>query len=207
MPRNIVVALRHPDRLLEIDLHVTSSMNGPVIEMMQKPCQELESIRVGVQDSDAMGPPESRVVHNAFLGGSAPRLREIGLHGAALPFPEIRQVLSSTNNPVDLRLSNIPNSIYFSPDDLATALSTLVQLESLTVGFHSLASSPPSSITPPPAQCITLHSLTFLDFRGTSDYLEEFVERIDLPSLRKIATKLLFNQIFELPGSASSFLV
>jgi hypothetical protein len=140
------------------------------------------------------------------LGGSAPRLREIGLHGAALPFPEIREVLSSTNNPVDLRLSNIPNSIYFSPDDLVTALSTLVQLESLAVGFHSPASSPRSSITPPPAQCITLHSLTFLDFHGTSDYLEEFVERIGLPSLRKIATKL-FNQIFELPGSASSFLV
>jgi hypothetical protein len=197
MPRNIVVALRHPDRLSEIDLYVTSSMTGPIIEMMQKPCQELESIRIGVQYSDAMGP--SRVTHNAFLGGSAPRLREIGLHGVLLPFPAIRQVLSSTNNLVDLRLSNIPNDIYFSPDDFVTALSTLVQLESLTVGFHSPASSPPSSITPLPAQCITLPSLTFLDFHGTSEYLEEFVARIALPSLCKIAIKL-FNQIFfEIP--------
>jgi hypothetical protein len=59
VPRNTMVALRHPDRLLEIDLYVTSltsSMTGPIIEMMQKPCQELESIRIGVQDSDAMGP-------------------------------------------------------------------------------------------------------------------------------------------------------
>ena len=173
MPRNIMVALRHPDCLSEIDLYVTNSMTRPIIDMMQKPCQELESIRIGVQ--------------------------EIGLHGVALPFPEIRQVLSSTNNLVDLRLSNIPNSIYFSPDDLVTALSTLVQLESLTVGFPSPASSPPSSITPPPAQCITLPSLTFLDFHGTSEYLEEFVARIDLPSLCNIAIKL-FNQIFfELP--------
>jgi len=145
-----MVALRHPDCLSEIDLYVTNSMTRPIIDMMQKPCQELESIRIGVQ--------------------------EIGLHGVALPFPEIRQVLSSTNNLVDLRLSNIPNSIYFSPDDLVTALSTLVQLESLTVGFHSP------------------------DFHGTSEYLEEFVARIDLPSFRKIAIKL-FNEIFfELPG-------
>jgi hypothetical protein len=76
-----------------------------------------------------------------------------------------------------------------------TALSTLVQLESLIVGFHSPASSPPSSITPPPAQCITLASLTFLDFHGTSEYLEEFVAIIGFPSPRKIAI-MLFNQIF-----------
>jgi hypothetical protein len=57
--------------------------------MMQKLCQELESIRIGVQDSDAKGP--SRVAHNAFVGGPAPRLREIGLHGVALPFAAIRQ--------------------------------------------------------------------------------------------------------------------
>jgi hypothetical protein len=144
-----------------------------------------------------MGP--SRVAHNAFLGGSASRLREIGLHVVALPFPAIRQVLSSTNNLVDLRLPNIPNDICFSPADLVTALSTLVQFESLTVVFHSPASSPPSSITPPPAQCITLPSLTFLDFYGTSEYLEEFVARIDFPSLCNIAIRL-FNQIFfELP--------
>jgi hypothetical protein len=136
---------------------------------------------------------------HAFLDDPAPRLREIGLHCVALPFSAIRQVLSSTNNLVDLRLSNIPNSIYFSPDDLVSALSTLVQLEELTVSFHSPASSSPSSITPLPAQCITLPLLTFLDFHGTSDYLERFVETIGLPSLRKIAIKI-FNQIlFELP--------
>ena len=122
---------------------------------------------------------------HAFLGDPAPRLREIGLLCVALPFPAIQQVLSSTNNLVDLRLSNIPNSIYFSPDDLVSALSTLVQLEELTVGFHSPASSSPSSISPLPAQCITLPSLTFLDFHGMSEYLEGFEETIGLPSLRK----------------------
>ena len=41
-----MVALRYPDRLLEIDLYVTSSITGPIIEMMQKTCQELETIRM-----------------------------------------------------------------------------------------------------------------------------------------------------------------
>ena len=90
MPRNIMVALRHPDRLSEIDLHVTNSMTGPIMKMMQKPCQELESICIGVQDSDGMRP--SRVTHNTFLSGFATRLREIGLHGVALPFSEMQQV-------------------------------------------------------------------------------------------------------------------
>jgi hypothetical protein len=70
MLRNIMVALRHPDRLMDIDLCVTSSMTGPIIEMMQKPCQEPESIRIGVQDSDAMRP--SWVAHNAFFGVALP---------------------------------------------------------------------------------------------------------------------------------------
>jgi hypothetical protein len=166
---------------------------------MQKPFQALKCIRITVKDAARPSLLARSALGSAFLGGSVQHLRELKLDGVAIPFPAIRQVLLSTNNLIDLHLSNIPNEIYFSPDDLVTALSTLVQLESLTVGFHSPASSPPSSITPPPAQCVTLPLLTFLDFHGTSEYLEEFVARIGLPSLCNIAIKL-FNQIFfELP--------
>jgi hypothetical protein len=196
LPNNIAAALRHPDRLCELDLDVTGPIARSIVdESMQKPFQALKCVRITVNDATR----PSLLLRSAFLGGSVQHLRELKLCGVAIPFPEIRQVLLSTNNLVDLHLSNIPNDIYFSPNDLVTALSTLVQLESLTVGFHSPASSPPSSITPPPAQCIILPSLTFLDFHGTSEYLEEIVARIDLPSLCNIAIKL-FNQIFfELP--------
>ena len=195
MPRHVLVALRRPDRLCEINLNVTSSMTRLMVETIQKPCKILERIQITVQDTT--GSP--LLVHGAFLGGSAPHLREIQLDNIAFPFPEIRNVLLSANNLVDLHLSNIPNDFYFSPDDLVTGLSTLVLLNRLTVGFLSPASSQPPSMAGPPPRRTTLPSLTVLDFRGTSEYLEEFVARIDSPALYIIMVKL-FNQIFfEIP--------
>ena len=193
IPRNVMAALRRPDRLCEIDLHVTSSMLPSIVEVTQKPCQELESIRITVEAAPST-PGPSILVPNSFLGGSAPHLREIKLDGIAFPFPEIRQVLLSTNNLVELHLFNIPNDAYFSPHDLVTGLSTLVQLKRLTVDFHSPPSSPPPSTTCPP-QRTTLRSLMSLDFHGAREYLEGFVARIDLPAICKIAIRL-FNDIF-----------
>ena len=195
MPRNVVVALRRPDRLCDINLDVTSSMAGPIVEVIQKPFRALESIRITVRN--ATGP--SILVRNAFLGGSAPHLREIELDGIIFPFSAIRQVLLSTSNLVELHLSKIPNDVYFSPHDLVTALSTLVQLKRLTVGFHSPASRPPSSMTYPRHQRAFLPSLAFLDFHGTSEYLEQFVAQIDFPVLTKILINLFNDIFFEIP--------
>jgi hypothetical protein len=186
-----MVALRHPDRLCEINLNVTSPLTGPIVEMVPKPCQALELIRITV--SDATGP--SILIHDAFLGGSAPHLREIKLDGISFPFLEIRRVLLSTDNLTELHLSKIPHAAYFSPDDLVTLLSTLLQLKSLTVGFHSPASSPLFSTTRRPPQSSSLPSLEYFYFHGTSEYLEDFVSRIDSPALRNIDLRL-FNQIF-----------
>ena len=190
-----MVALRRPDRLCEIDLHVTSSMLAPIIEVTQKPCKALESIRVTVEVPT--GP--SMLVRNAFLGGSAPHLREIKLRGIAFPFPEIRQVLLSTNNLVELQLANIPNDAYLAPNDLVTGLSTSSQLKRLMIDFHSHASSPPSGMAHPRPQRATLPSLESLDFHCASGYLEAFIARIDLPSLRKFAIRLFNDIFFEIP--------
>jgi hypothetical protein len=84
-----MVALRHPHRLCEIDLHVTSSLTGSIVKAIQGPCQALESIRITV--NGATEPP--LLVRDSFLGGSASHLREIELDGIAFPFPAIRQVL------------------------------------------------------------------------------------------------------------------
>jgi hypothetical protein len=196
IPQNVIVAFRHPDRLYKIELYVTSSIIGSIVEAIQKPCQALESIQITVRD--ATGP--SIPFRNAFLGGSAPHLREIKLDGISFPFPEIRQVLLSANNLVELYLSRIPNDFYFSPEDLVTGLSTLVQLSKLTVGFHSPTTSrpPPPSITRSPPRT-TFPSLTFLDFHGESEYLEEFVARIELPALFKITIGFFNDIVFEMP--------
>ena len=189
-----MVALRRLDRLCEIDLHVTSSMLVSIVQVTQKPCRALESIRITVE---ALTGP-SILIRNAFLGGSAPHLREIKLDGIAFPFPSIQQVLLSTKNLVELHLGHIPNDAYFSPNDLVTGLSTLLQLKQLTVDFHSLPSSPPPSVTRPPPRH-TFPSLMSLYFHGTSGYLEEFVAQIELPVLCNIAIRLFNDIFFEIP--------
>ena len=116
----------------------------------------------------------------------------------SFPFQEIRQVLLSTENLVELHLGHIPNDAYFSPNDLVTGLSTLLRLKRLTVDFHSLPSSPPPSVTRPPLRH-TLPSLMSLYFHGTSGYLEEFVAQIELPALCKIAIRIFNDIFFEIP--------
>ena len=192
---NLMIALRYPDRLYEIDLHVTSSMLASIIEVTQKPCQVLEIIRITVK-----APTSSSILDcSAFLGGSAPHLREIKLDGVPLPFTQIRQVLLSTNDLVELHLANIPNDVCFSPSDLVTGLSTSAQLKRLTVDFHSPPFSPPPSMTHSPPRSTTLPSLMFLDFHGASEFMEEFVGRIELPALCNIAVRLFNDMLFEIP--------
>jgi hypothetical protein len=95
LPKNIAIALRHPDRVREIDLGLTSTTVGSIVDaiLVKKPFQELECIRISIKD--ATGP--SLLFGNLFLGGSAPRLREIVLDGIIFSFPEIKQVISSTS--------------------------------------------------------------------------------------------------------------
>jgi hypothetical protein len=139
LPENIAIALRHPDRVREIDLGLTSTTVGPIVDAIKEPFRELECIRITIKD--ATGP--SLLFRNAFLGGSAPlaRLREIALDGISFPFPEIKQVIS-TNNLVGLHLLGVPETGYFSADALVTALSTSVQLRRLQLSFHYPASLP-----------------------------------------------------------------
>ena len=198
IPENIMVALHHPDRLCEIDLHVTTFMLTSFVKVTQRPSQVLEKIRIIIKDPIIhTGPPI--LIRNAFLGGSAPHLREIKLDGIAFPFPSIQQVLLSTRNLVELHLAKIPNDAYFSPNDLVTSLSTLARLKRLTVDFHSPASSPPPSTICSPSQRTTLPCLTFFKFHGASGYLEEFVAQIDLPAHCQITIRLFNDIFFEIP--------
>jgi hypothetical protein len=112
----------------------------------------------------------------------------------------MRKVLLSTNKLVELHLTNIPNGAYFSPDDLVTGLTTLVQLKRLS-GWLPL-----SSYLSPILQHDTFNSmyysppsLTSFGFYGASEYLEEFVAQIDLPALQTITIRLFSQSFFEIP--------
>ena len=195
LPKNITTALRHPDRVREINLSLTSTTVGLVVDAMKKPFQILERIRIKIKGTKGPSLP----FRDVFLGGSAPRLRLISLDGINFPFLEIKQIISSTNNLVELCLSRIPKTGYFSADALITALSTSAQLKRLQVSFHYPASLSTQSKTNRPLQRTTFPSLRYLKFHGASEYLEEFLSRVDLPSLRNMDIKF-FNQIFfEIP--------
>jgi len=201
---NIVAALECNDRISQLGLNFPRSQFEEVLAAMQEPFPALECIRITVKN--AARPPG--LSSGPFLGGSAPRLKEIKLDGVAFPFPTIRQVLSSAaDNLVELCLSNIPNVGYFSPDALASSLSTLLQLKQLNIDFHSPSSRPPSKTCPPP-QRVILPSLSILNFHGASEYLEEFVARINLPALYRITIRLftVMMSLSKFCSSTSSFL-
>jgi len=189
-----MIALRHPDRVCEINFSLTGLIAGSIAEVVQVPFLALKNIQM--KSKDVEEPP----VLGDFLGGSAPLLERISLHGIAVPFPAIRRLLLSTSRLNTLTHVKIPNMCYFSPEDLVTCLSAFVHLKDLWVGFHSPASRPnPSMARPPSPERATLPSLIALAFDGASEYLEEFVARIDCPVLATLGIKYFNQLIFEIP--------
>ena len=75
------------------------------------------------------------VVPDTFLGGSAPRLRNLNLSG--IPFPTLPKFLLSCHDLVDVRLWEIPNTAYISPEAMSTALSASSKLKSLSIRLES----------------------------------------------------------------------
>ncbi|KAN0134395.1 hypothetical protein V8E53_007893 [Lactarius tabidus] len=171
---SIVTALQHCDRVCGIDLVLQRSLPEKVFKIMQEFFPLLESLALRSYDS-ALALPST------FLGGSTPRLRILHLNDIA--FPALPLLLSSASDLVDLQLERIPSAGYISPEALVAGLSSMTQLTTLRLVFASptshLGSLPPSS-----GQVI-LPTLTNFTFRGSCDYLEDFLSRISTPSLER----------------------
>ena len=193
LPENVIIALRHTDRVCEIDLGVTNPISQPIADVMQVPFPALESIRIA--SNDAAEPPAIR----GFLGGSAPRLKVIHVEGLAIPFPALRQLLLSTDNLVELFLRNIPKSCYISPNALVTILTNLGHLKKLDVRFRPPTSRSTTDMEPPLLERPTFPSLISLGFRGASEYVEAFVARTYLPALTTLSITFFNQAIFEIP--------
>src|SRR5712671_1369566 len=176
---NRVAALEseHYDRIREIHIFdMADSRWERFAVAMQKSFPELTHLQVWLNGDVVPVLPDS------FLGGSAPRLRELFLRG--VPIPSMPKLLLSANGLVTLTLWDIPGSGYISPDAMATALTLMTRLESLDLRFHSPQSrpDPESRLLPPPALFI-LTALTTLTFKGVYEYLEDLLARIDAPLL------------------------
>ena len=148
-------------------------------------------------------------IPESFLGGSAPRLQHLELE--YIRFPGLPKLLLSAIDLVSLSVSKTPHSGYISPEAMARCLSTLTRLESLSLGFRSTLSRPVQETQRPhPPTRSALPALFVFQFAGVTEYLEDFVARIDAPLLHSFDIKFYDRITFdtqlpdlELGGSAT----
>lgn len=190
---NVVAALRYPDRIYEINLTLTRLLMAKSFSLLREPFPALERLQLRSQDS--MG---SLILPSAFLGGAAPRLRDIHLDSTA--FPMLPHILLSAHELVSLRLDDIPNSGYISPDSFAAGLSVTTRLQFLKISFLFPMSRPNRRDTASsPRNHAVLPALTDIQFRGDVDYLEDFVTRINAPSMERFDVTLFGQSPFNIP--------
>jgi len=192
---NMVAALEseYHNRICEIYIDdITNSRWDRFAAAMQKPFPELTHLHVSIFRSVVPVLPDS------FLGGSAPRLRELSLR--MIPFPSIPKLLLSANGLVTLSLWDIPHSGYMSPDVMATALKAMTKLESLHLQFLSPRSRPdPASQPLPPSTRFVFPALTKLIFEGVHEYLEDLLSRINAPLLYNLRIIFFMDLDFDVP--------
>ena len=205
---NFDVAIAHPNRVCEIHLlHLTSSQLQRMASVMQRQFPALIHLML---DLDGHHGRQAPALSKGFLGGSAPRLQFLTFH--SVPFPTLPKLLLSATDLVRLTLRNIPHSGYFSPETIVRSLAVLANLKSLVISFEfservwRRTPAPPIGLTRT-GQGATLTrtvlpALTRFGFQGVSEYLEDFVARIDVPLLKSICITFFYQLIFRIPRLA-----
>lgn len=195
---NVISALEFPDRICEINLTLTRPLLEKLTPLMQEPFPALKFLQLGSRDL-----MESLVLPSGFLGGFTPQLRHIDLDGT--PFPTLPLLLSSAADLDSLRLHDIPNTGYFSPEALVAGLNAKSNLKDLEIHFlHSaldLGQESPRSRPTSPTH-VLLPALTEFLFKGDNAYLENLVARIDAPNIERFGITLFDELTFELPQLA-----
>jgi hypothetical protein len=190
---DIIAALGHPNRVRRLKLDVTNAQLAMVASVMQVPFPMLTDLCLSSHDQNVP------VLPDAFLRGSAPQLQllhRIYLEG--ISFPALPTLLLSASNLVYLRLEDIPENGYISPEAMVTGLAALIRLDSLWIWFKP-QSFPLEQRHPPPSTRVVLPSLKTLNFHGFGEYLELLLARIDTPLLHCFKITY-FNQLdFHVP--------
>ena len=187
---NIIMTLEHSDRIRELELF--NIQMEKVLAGMKQPFPILTHLQLWSGDKTETAPVYS------ILGGSAPSLRSLSLGG--IPILGLSKLILSAAHLVKLDLRRIPHSGYISPEVLATSLSVLTRLESLSIGFESPRSCPDRRRRrPPPPTRTLIPTLADFWFSGASEYLEDLVVRIDAPLLDKLSLSFFHQLIFDTP--------
>ena len=188
---NVLAALKHPDRICEIDLSMSRQLALKSAGSMGVSFPVLE--RLYIRSQDTIRPLNIPI---GFLGGSTPQLRDIHLVSAS--FPTLPVLLLSCQALVSLQLDDIPIAGYFSPEQLAISLSGMAQLKSLRLQFIPPNSHERSLDVTLPSRAI-LPALTEFEFKGNCEYVEDLVSRIDAPALEQINVTFFEQPAFGIP--------
>ena len=130
---------------------------------------------------------------------TSPNLRHLALHSISLPTG--LPTLTSAPSLVTLKLTDIRDPGYFTPEQLLTQLQHIPHLRELSIGFFVTLpnASADEELLHGPMTSTTLPALKWLAFRGESAYLESLVARITAPLLERFNITLFYDLIFTLP--------
>ena len=132
-------------------------------------------------------------------GFQAPHLRNFSLIYIVLPMRS--PLLPIAVGLVSLGLLNMPSLTYFHPSNLVERLSSLPQLESLSIGFKSAVPTRDvnGQLLHPIVTRTTLPNLRVFFFRGVSAYLDGLLARISAPLLQSLHIRLYNQLTFTVP--------
>ena len=194
-------AIVHPDRVREIRLFNLKRLQLQGLASATRTQEQFPALIHLLLGYTAYTDHSIVALPDGFLGGSAPRLQCLLL--ASIPFPALPKLLLSATQLVRLILHYIPHSGYFSPKVIVTPLAVMPNLEFLVIEFKSPLSRPHRESRRPPPQIRTvLPALTRFQFKGASEFLEDFVSRIDTPLLDSIDIIFFHQLIFDIPQLA-----
>jgi hypothetical protein len=185
-------ALQLHERVRHIGLDLPPSILLKVLMLMDEQFPILEHLSLSLADKNDI----PLTLPKAFL---APNLRHLAL--PSISPPRRLRVLTCTVSLVRLELGNIQASGYFRPSLFVARLSSLPQLEDLSIGFSIPIPRPSTEreLLGEQGTPVTLTSLRSIRFKGASAYLETLVAQIRTPVLEELYVTL-FNQIaFALP--------
>ena len=196
---NIIALIKLSNRVCQINLHgVPHPHMEEVLAAMQAPFPELTYLTLWSNEET------EPVLSDSFLGGSAPHLQSLQLN--RIPFPGLSKLLSSATHLASISLHDIPHTGYISPEVMVTALSALKGLRSRLLKFQSPRSCPDRESRRPFLLTRSVFPvLTFIEFKGVSEYLDDLVAGIDVPQLNSLYITF-FNQIvFDTPQTVRFF--
>ena len=174
-PENMLLALEDPDHVCFISIDLQSLVDSGLLLALDRAFPTLETLSLSSQSSNSLMLPENFV---------APHLHAIHLNNVCILMASL-SLTNASANLISLRFKRISASSYFPPERLVEHVSSIPQLENLSISFSSIRPSPlPDLVGHPQIPRVMLPSLWRLTFEGHSIYLEAMLALISTPLLQ-----------------------